>query len=647
MLKKNKENNVDDTSHTILRSILEGTVAHTGEHFFQALVKKLAETLHTKGAWVTEYLEEQQKLKSLAFWMDDHYVDEYEYHIPGTPCERVVKSRELFHVSENVIELFPADPDLEPFGAVSYLGAPMLDLDGNVLGHLAVQDTHPMPEHFQNMALFRIFADRASSELRRLRTEKKLREREEQLNRLFDGVMDAIIEMNSQLTIIQANTAAQTLFENSKNQIIIGRSFERYLQPTSAIKLKNLMASLQTKSHGKQFIWVPGGFRAITHAGKVFQSEATLSCYENNGNFYFDLVLRNVTDRLEAEQRIDMLSAETQYLRDEIRKIHQFDTIVGKSNAIQTVLDQILQVADTDAAVLITGETGTGKELVARAIHDQSRRSRKPLIRVNCAAIPASLIESEFFGHEKGAFTGATEKRRGRFSLADGGTIFLDEIGELPLELQPKLLRVLQEGEFEPVGSSQTTRVNVRLIAATNRNLSEMVKRAVFREDLYYRLHVFPINVPPLRERENDVILLAETFIEQFLQKTGKNVNAMSKEDIQHLKAYDWPGNIRELQNIIERAIITSRDGKLNLFRLIPNPGNDADATSDDITSKRIFTASEMRQMEKNNLIRALEATNWKVSGKKGASNLVRIPATTFTSRMKALGITPADQFKR
>ncbi len=637
--KKNHPSLADEFS--ALKSILEGTVSHTGEMFFRALVKTLAKTLNTKGAWITEFDPDLNRLKAISFWMDDHFVEEYEYDISGTPCEQVLERRGLFHVPDNVIGLFPDDPDLEPFEAVSYLGAPILDPDGTLLGHLAVQDTRPMPEQAKNMALFRIFADRASSEMRRIKTEHQLRERENQLSRLVDSVMDAIIEIDSNLTIIQANRAAVKLFEEGDPDKIYAQSFERFLVPNSAVKLKNLLSGLQNREKGNRFLWVPGGFKAVNSQGKEFQSEATLSCYENNRKTYFNLVLRNVSDRIEAEKRIDILKAEKEILKQEIRDIQRFDEIIGASRAVKRVLDDVQRVAETDATVLITGETGTGKELIARAIHKNSRRSTGPLIKVNCAAIPESLIESEFFGHEKGAFTGATDKRKGRFKMADGGTIFLDEIGELPSGLQPKLLRVLQEGEFEPVGSSNPVQVNVRVVAATNRDLAEMVKEGTFREDLFYRLHVFPIAVPPLRKRNDDVILLAEFFINKFSQQTGRRVNAPSPSDIHQLKNYPWPGNIRELQNVIERAVITSSDGDLNLAHMIrgPLPAEYSDTGQNSGNLDRVYTADEMKELERTNLIRALRHTGGKVSGKNGAAALIGIPPTTFASRMKALDI--------
>jgi len=334
------------------------------------------------------------------------------------------------------------------------------------------------------------------------------------------------------------------------------------------------------------------------------------------------------------------LTVEAEYLREEIKEL-QSDEIVGQSEPLARVLSDIQEVAGTDANVLILGETGTGKELIARAIHRKSHRCEKPLIKVNCAAMPATLIESELFGHEQGAFTGATKKREGRFALADGGTIFLDEIGELPVELQVKLLRVLQEGEFEPVGSSRTQKVDVRVIAATNRDLKQATQVGKFREDLYYRLNVFPIELPPLRERGDDISLLASTFANKFAQRMGRLIEPLSEACIGRLKAYGWPGNVRELQNVIERAVITARDGRLNLDRALPESAKEmiAEAVLSAETPKRVRTAKELEELERANLMAALEATGWRVAGETGAAQLLGMKPTTLSSRIKALGI--------
>jgi formate hydrogenlyase transcriptional activator len=321
------------------------------------------------------------------------------------------------------------------------------------------------------------------------------------------------------------------------------------------------------------------------------------------------------------------------------------EEMLGRSPAIRAILLDVERVARADTSVLITGETGTGKELVARAIHHRSNRAARPLVTVNCAAIAAALQESELFGHEKGAFTGATQRRDGRFKLADGGTLFLDEVGEMSLDLQAKLLRVLQEGEFEPVGSSRTLRVDVRIVAATNRNLEDLVRAGTFRSDLLYRLDVFPIHLPPLRERGEDVILLAEHFARCLAKRSGRNVGLLTAESRRRLVDHDWPGNIRELRNVIERALITSTDGhRLDLQRALPAPtSRAAERTGPPLKpeAERVLADAEIRQLEKANLERALRAAGGRLSGKGGAAALLGLKPSTLASRLRALGIRP------
>jgi transcriptional regulator with GAF, ATPase, and Fis domain len=296
-------------------------------------------------------------------------------------------------------------------------------------------------------------------------------------------------------------------------------------------------------------------------------------------------------------------------------------------------------VAVTDATVLVTGESGTGKELIARAIHESSGRWERAMVKVNCAAMPASLMESELFGHERGAFTGATARREGRFALADGGTIFLDEIGELPLELQAKLLRVLQEGEFEPVGSSRTRKVDVRVIAATNRDLEEEVRAGRFREDLYYRLNVFPVRVPALRERLDDIPLLVEAFLQRLAKRLGRSFDPPCGESLRCLRAHGWPGNVRELQNVVERAAISAVGSRLDFARALPAAPAGQPAGTAESARRRVLTMRELQQIERNNLLLALELTGWRVSGDAGAAQLLGINPSTLASRIKALGL--------
>ena len=623
-----------------LRTILEGTATETGERFFAALVKNLSDALNTHGAWVTEYIEEYRRLRALAFWMGGEWIHGWEMNIDGTPCAEVINQRCLIHFPDNLLGLFPDDSDVKAIGAVSYMGMPLIDLDGKVLGHLAVLDTRPMPKEPTAQSLFQIFAARAAAEMRRLRAEKQVREREEKLGRLVNSAMDAIIELNRNLNVTRVNAAAEKVFGCS-SQDIIGELFTRFLSSDSRERLANLIIDLDLRPEGERYAWIPGGLNALSASGEAFPAEATISRFDMAREPFYTLILRNVNARLQARQKIRSLTVEAEYLREEIKELQSFDEIVGQSEPLARVLRDIEEVADTDANVLILGETGTGKELIARAIHRKSQRREKPLIKVNCAAMPGTLIESELFGHEQGAFTGATKKREGRFALADGGTIFLDEIGELPVELQVKLLRVLQEGEFEPVGSSRTQKVDVRVIAATNRDLKQATQEGKFREDLYYRLNVFPIEVPPLRERGDDIGLLASTFAKKFAKRMGRSIELLSEDCARRLKAYSWPGNVRELQNVIERAVITARDGRLNLDRALPESSKEmiAEAALSAETPKRVRTAKELEELERANLVAALEATGWRVAGETGAAQLLGMKPTTVSSRIKALGI--------
>ncbi len=485
--------------------------------------------------------------------------------------------------------------------------------------------------------------------LSRRELEIRVQEQQEQMSRIVNSALDAIISMDSQMNIVIMNPAAESIFQCQANQVA-GQRIHQFLRPGCAKKLEGIVSHFDTLALDRNYLWITDGLMAKRLDESEFPAEGTLSRFEMNGKPYYTLILRDINQRLEAEKTINKLLDEAEYLKEEIKDIHNFGEIIGRSQVLLDVLQDVQQVAVTDATVLILGETGTGKELFARAIHQNSRRQKKPFIKVNCAAIPAALIESEFFGHEQGAFTGATKKRDGRFTLADGGTIFLDEIGELPLDLQSKLLRVLQEGEFEPVGSSKTKKVDVRVIAATNRDLSKSVQEGEFREDLYYRLNVFPITLPPLRERGDDVILLATAFAQHFSKKNGLVIQPLTEDCIRCLKAYDWPGNIRELQNVIERAVITARNGKLNFTRALPDVSNSVskipsknDTASESIaeseSSQPIRTMEEIQQLERENILRALEATHWRVSGENGAAQLLGMNPSTLSSRMKALQI--------
>jgi DNA-binding NtrC family response regulator len=339
----------------------------------------------------------------------------------------------------------------------------------------------------------------------------------------------------------------------------------------------------------------------------------------------------------EVEQLKQRLQAENMYLQEEIQLTHNFQEIISQSQVMTEILHKVEQVAKTDATVLILGESGTGKELLARAVHNSSGRADRPLVKVNCAALPTNLIESELFGHEKGAFTGALMRKVGRFELADKGTIFLDEIGDLPLELQSKLLRILQEGEFERLGNSSTIKVDVRIIAATNRQLEQAVKTGEFREDLYYRLNVFPIESPPLRDRKEDIPLLVNHFLQKFTVKTGKAIKGVSHEAMMKLQAYQWPGNVRELENVIERGVILAHRSLLEIENIpelrgaLREPGQSAEPD--------LGASATLEEVERAHILRILQETNNVIEGAKGAATILGLRPSTLRSRLQKLGI--------
>ncbi len=391
----------------------------------------------------------------------------------------------------------------------------------------------------------------------------------------------------------------------------------------------------------------------VTKDGRVLDIVmSSISHRDSRGNVDQMLVAsKDVTERKRAERRLrqtlaenarlrEELEQERDYLREEVNIAMNLGRIVGKSPSLRQMLKRVEAVAGTPATVLLQGESGVGKELVAHAIHARSPRSAGPMVKVNCASIPKELFESEFFGHVKGAFTGAHRDRVGRFQLADGGTIFLDEVSEIPLELQAKLLRVLQESEFERVGDDVTRSVDVRVIAATNRDLERRIVEGHFREDLFYRLSVFPIEVPPLRDRGDDVIQLAQEFLNKTCKDFGREPMTLTRGQANKLRAYDWPGNVRELKNVIERAVILSRGNVLRLEASLPEAASGGSgAASDTLAADEFLTEQEMRAFQKKNTVAALKQAGWRVSGAGGAADLLGIKPTTLADRVRTLGI--------
>ncbi|HEV3256730.1 MAG TPA: sigma 54-interacting transcriptional regulator [Gemmataceae bacterium] len=612
------------------RAIVEGTAGSTGAEFFQSLVEHLSQAIDARYAFIAEFADANTRVRTLAYWFRDRIIPNVEYDLDGTPCEEVVKGS-LCHHPTGIKDQFTRDRSLVDMGIESYLGVPLLDPTGNHLGHLAVFDERPMPSQPRKLLIFRIFAARAAAELARLRLIRTLGESEQRYRDLYEQAPIAYVHEDLESRFISANRAALRILGLKPDEVAgtVGMSLVPDT-PDAQRRAREAMASI---GRGTDTSGVVLELRRKDNGRPVW-----IQWWSNPepGGKYTRTMFVDITDRVLMEQEQARLQAQNLYLQEEIKSVHNFEEIIGQSSALTVVLDNVCQVAPTDASVLICGETGTGKELIARAIHSASKRKDKPLIKVNCAALPTGLVESELFGHEKGAFTGALGKRLGRFELANGGTIFLDEVGEIPLDVQAKLLRVLQEREFERVGGSAPIQVDVRVMAASNRDLLKAVRDKTFREDLYYRLNVFPIALPPLRQRSDDIPLLAYFFANKFMTRIGKRLQGISRQTIQLLVAYPWPGNIRELENILERAVILAQGDTLEIgpdLLPISTPAAPSQGQLD------------LATLERNHVLTVLQQTNWVIDGSRGAAKILGLHHNTLRSRMKKLGISrPAHE---
>ena len=608
-----------------LRAIIEGTASSTGEEFFQNLVRHLAAAIDVHYAFVAEFAEVNTRVRTLAYWSRDHIHDNLEWELAGTPCEDVVRGS-LCHYPTGVKDRFPHDEPAVALGIESYLGVPLLDPAGNHLGHLAVFDERPLPSEPRKLLIFRIFAARAAAELTRLRLVRTLRESEQRYRDLYEEAPIAYVHEDLESRFLSANGAALRILGLKPDEVagttgmsLIANTPDAQRRAREALAsigqgtaTSGVVLELRRKDNGRP-VWVQWWSKP------------------EPGGRYTRTMMVDITERVLLEQEQHRLQAQNLYLQEEIKSVHNFEEIIGQSPALTAVLDNVCRVAPTDASVLICGETGTGKELIARAIHFASKRKDKPLIKVNCAALPTGLVESELFGHEKGAFTGAIAKRIGRFELANGGTIFLDEVGEIPLDVQARLLRVLQERECERVGGSIPIQLDVRVIAASNRDLLKAVREKTFREDLFYRLNVFPLALPPLRERADDIPLLAHFFANKFVTRIGKRLHGISGQTMQRLLAYPWPGNIRELENILERAVILAQGDTLEI-------GSDLLPAS--VPAAPGAGQLDLATLERNHIITVLGQTAWVIDGPRGAAKILGLHANTLRSRMKKLGIT-------
>ncbi len=524
--------------------------------------------------------------------------------------------------------------------ARSVLGLPLIN-QGKLIGVLYLENSlTPHVFNADRITVLKVLASQAAISLENTRLYHDLENREAKIRRLVDANILAILIWNVDGAIVSSNEAFLRMLRFDREDVASGRVRWTDITPaewreSDERALAEAQETGTVHPYEKELLRKDGTRVPVLVAGALFEERGS-----EGVAFALDL---SEQKRAEAEIRAlkDQLYRENLALRDEVDRASMFEEIVGSSNALKAVLSRVAKVAPTDSTVFITGETGTGKELIARAVHKRSKRSGRPFVSVNCAALAPALISSELFGHEKGAFTGATQRRLGRFELADGGTIFLDEVGELLPETQVALLRVLQEREFERVGGTQPIRVDVRVIAATNRDLKAAVVAGAFRQDLFYRLNVFPIEAPPLRRRRNDVLMLVEYFLHRYAARAGKKFRSIDKRTLDLLQVYDWPGNIRELQNVIERSVILSVGDVFSVDELWLTTESSRPVTRVESSA----SSEDVSRGEREMIEAALAESRGRVAGPSGAAAKLRIPASTLESKIKALKIR-TSQFK-
>jgi PAS domain S-box-containing protein len=591
-------------------------------------------------------------------WFKSHHgLDACEMGREPGLCASAIFSSDVYHVRDAITDVRTLSNPLAAgkFGLRFYAAAPLRTHDGFNLGTFCIMDRKPRElASFEMEMLTKLAAlvmdqmelrlaarkvaeleqvERGMSEQLR-RANEELGESEKRFRDLFDEAPIAYVHEDLDTRLIRVNRAAMRILGIRPEEV--AGTFGKSFVPDTSDAQRRLREALESIGRGTETSGVVLELRR-----KDDGKPAWIQWWSKPvpGGNYTRTMFLDITDRVLMERERAQLQAHNDYLWEEIRSEHNFGDIIGQSPGLQKVMQQIQLVAPTCSAVLVTGESGTGKELVARAIHDHSPRRGHVLIKVNCSAVPENLFESEFFGHMKGAFTGALKDKPGRFELADGGTLFLDEIGEVPLAMQAKLLRVLQEQELERVGDIRTRTVNVRIIAATSRDLKKEVDAGRFRQDLFYRLSVFPIEIPPLRERREDIPPLAAHFVMQSARRMSRSPPRVTESTMSQLTSYDWPGNVRELQNAIERAVILSQRGLLR-FELAESKAIDTPcALTSTVTKSALLTRDELKRQERESIATALKQTGGKVFGPGGAAELLSMKPTTLASRITALGL--------
>ncbi len=639
----------------MVSEIAKGVSGATGEAFFHSLVRHVARALNAEYVLVGALHPSGERISTLAIHGPTGDLPVLEYGLEGTPCAHVVEQQVCSYPS-GVSQLFPQDEMLVSAGAEGYVGSPMMDSSGRCLGLICAITRRPLASPKLAEALLTIFAASAEAELERKNYEEALAHSEERFRAFGDHSDEGVVWVKQEQPIAMdrpedeqiehyyrnayvadCNDQAAKLFGFTRAEELIGQRLEAISPRGDPDQVERLRTGIRNGWNFSQVERSLGGRELLMTRHGVVENGMLQSVW---------VTARDITELKQAEAEVLRLNAELEghlekltvlqtrlekdnaYLLEEIRSEHNLGEMVGASEKFRELTERIHLVASTSATVMISGETGTGKELVARAIHDLSPRSNRPLVKVNCAAISAGLVESELFGHVKGAFTGATERRIGRFEYADGGTLFLDEVTELPLETQAKLLRVLQEQEFEPVGSNRTVKIDVRLLAATNRNLAELVHEGRFRADLYYRLLVVPVEVPALRDRRSDIPQLATHFVQRLSRQFGRSVQRISESMMHEMMAYDWPGNVRELENFLARAIVLCHGDTLDM-RLGVTEG------APEVAGGRLT----LEAVERKHIESVLASTGWVLEGPQGAAAILRVNPSTLRSRMRRMGI--------
>ncbi len=608
-------------------TLVQEVRADSSENFFTSMAYQLAKCLEANYTLIGELIEgEEDKVKTIAVCNQGAIADNFTYDLAHTPCEGVLEGSTCSYVS-GVSETFPKDLLLKQMKVEGYAGTALRDSQGRAIGIMVAAYTRPLANAKFAEAILQLFSTRTAAEIERKRTEEALRQSEERFRVALKNSPIAVFNQDRHLRYTWMYNSQLPFSDGEK----LGKTPGEIFDPEEAARIMDVRRRvLETGVGARHEV-------QITRGGRKQYFDTTIEPVFDSAGAVIGLTgastdvtaLREASEALrEAKKK---LTEEKLYLEQEIDTELGFGEIIGQSKALQAVMQHVGKVAASDATVLLLGETGTGKELVARAIHRLSQRADHGFIKLNCAAIPSGLLESELFGNEKGAFTGAVTRKIGRIELADKGTLFLDEIGEISLALQPKLLRVLQDQEFERLGGTQTLKVDFRLIAATNRDLADSVRESEFRSDLYYRLNVFPIRVPPLRERREDIRLLVEHFVQKCARRMNKSITSIPKKAIDAMIEWDWPGNVRELENFIERSVILTQGSVLvaPLSELKP------------MTMEEKRADETLEAAEREHILRALRESHGQIGGPRGAAQRLGLKRTTLQSKLKSLGINP------